>query len=48
MKFILYAVFVIFFVALPMYILNTLVMPDMQSLQQTYTHANDLATAAAH
>lgn len=47
MKFLLVGVFVGFFVALPVYLLNTLVMPELNALQYTYAHAGQLADKAA-
>lgn len=47
MRFILLSVFIFFFVALPMYLLNTLVMPELNALQQTYAHAGEIADRAA-
>jgi len=38
-------VFVVIFVIAPMYVLNKVVMPELQSLKQTYS--NDGATATA-
>lgn len=46
MKYVLVGIFIFFFVALPMYMLSTLVMPELNSLQRTYTHL-DQATQAA-
>jgi hypothetical protein len=38
MKFMLLGVFVFFFVALPLYVLDTLVMPQLTSLGHGYAH----------
>ena len=47
MKFLLVAIFVFFFVAMPMYLLNTFVMPQVQNLQQVYANAGHTADAVA-
>lgn len=47
MRFILLGIFVFFFVALPVYALNTLVMPELNSLQYAYAHAGEIADRAA-
>jgi hypothetical protein len=47
MKFILLSVFLVFFVAMPMYLLNTFVMPELNSMEYTYSHASDIANQAA-
>lgn len=47
MKFILLGVFVTFFVALPMYLLNSLVMPELSGLKQTYSQASNIAVQSA-
>jgi hypothetical protein len=47
MKIILLSVFVFFFVAVPFYILESVVMPGLDSLQQTYAHADDIAEQVA-
>jgi hypothetical protein len=38
MKFLLLGVFVFFFVYIPLYLLNSLVMPDLNGLEQSYSH----------
>ena len=43
MRFILLGVFVFFFVWLPMKLLDTLVMPQLVSLEHTYQHAGEIA-----
>jgi hypothetical protein len=40
-------VFVAIFVITPMYLLSTVVMPELQSLQQTYSNAGATASAIA-
>lgn len=47
MKFIFLGVFVFFFVYMPMKLLDTLVLPQLTSLEQTYAHAGDIAEQAA-
>jgi type II secretory pathway component PulF len=41
------AVVVIIFAALPVFILNTMVMPELQSLQNIYSHSEDIAARIA-
>ena len=54
MKLVLLAVFVFFFVVLPMYMLNALLLPELNALRQTYANAGQTAdqveteSAAAH
>lgn len=48
MKFFLFAVFVLFFVAVPFYLLNALVMPALTSMKQTYSHAGAIAQQVAN
>ena len=47
MKYIFVAIFVFFFVGLPMYVLNNMVMPQLAQLQQTYAHAGQMADRIA-
>lgn len=47
MRFMLLGIFVFFFVIIPMYLLNTLVMPELQSLKQTYARADTVAQRLA-
>jgi hypothetical protein len=44
MKYMMMAIMVMIFVALPLYVLNALIMPDLMSLKNTYQHADDIAT----
>ena len=45
MRLILYGVFVFFFVAVPMYLLYALVMPELNALKQTYSHDDQIVQA---
>jgi hypothetical protein len=45
MRFIFLGIFVFFFVVAPMYLLNTLVMPELTHLQQAYAGADATVTA---
>lgn len=47
MKLLLLGVFVLAFAVLPMYLLDALVMPQLDSLKQVYAHAEDVANNAA-
>jgi hypothetical protein len=47
MKYMLLGLFVFFFVILPMYALNSLVMPGLESLKQTYSNADATAQQLA-
>ncbi len=47
MKYMLLAIFITFFVALPMYLLNTMVMPQLQQLQTSYASADTIANNIA-
>lgn len=47
MKYMLLAIFIVFFVVLPLYLLNTLVMPQLQQLQTSYAAADTLANKIA-
>lgn len=38
MKFVLLGAFVFFFVGMPLYLLDNLVMPDLTGLEQSYSH----------
>jgi hypothetical protein len=45
MKWMLLTIFIFFFVFAPLYLLNSLVMPDLLGLKQTYLHADQRANA---
>ena len=45
MKLVLLAVFVFFFVCLPMYALNALLLPELNTLKYTYAHADQVVQA---
>jgi type II secretory pathway component PulF len=47
MRLLLYGIFIAFFVLLPMYVLNTMVMPEMVSMQQFYSHESNIADKIA-
>lgn len=47
MKGLILAVIAFFFLALPVYLFDTLVMPSINSLQYTYSHADQIANRAA-
>lgn len=47
MRWMLLSIFVFFFVGLPLYYLNSVVMPDLQSLKQVYGNAGATASAVA-
>jgi hypothetical protein len=47
MKYMLLGLFIFFFVILPMYALNSLVMPELDSLKQTYSNADATAQQLA-
>lgn len=47
MRFIFLATFVVVLVGLPLYALNALVMPQLQSMQQVYTHDDAIANNVA-
>ena len=47
MKWMLLSIFILLFVAAPMYLLNSFVLPDLMSLKQVYTHADSSAAAIA-
>ena len=45
MRFMLLGIFAFFFVAMPMYLLDTLVMPELNSLQYSYAHQDQTVQA---
>ena len=47
MRFLFLVVFVVVLVGLPLYALNSLVMPQLQSMQQTYAHEDAVANNVA-
>jgi len=47
MRFVLLGIFVFCFLVIPMYLLNTVMMPELAGLQQTYAHADDIAARVA-
>ena len=47
MRVVVFSVFVFFFVGTPLYLLNALVMPELMSLQNTYSHADAIAQKVA-
>jgi len=48
MRVIIYGAFIFFFLATPVYLFETLVMPSLTSMQYTYAHADGIAAQIAN